>query len=716
MLNGRAKTVLAGALVLAGRERTMRRLRLVPDGASTLLRAWRTGGASLAVLILVSTFHGSALATSPDAEATPQAFALPMPDIPPFSMPSFPTPPAAPPAEVSSGAVVPPPGEEFLVVRGIEIPAFAMPAGMAPKEAPEEARSELAKSGVVAAPVAEPAPPVQRVEIETPPVPALNLSMLQVEPPVASAPVSSPSASALDLDVERAKALLEPLRAKLKIRASAVEQIAGFYAAREWRPLWIEADGRLGSKAQGALDAVAKAGAEGLDSARLLSILPVSIAEFVGRAEMPAERRAEAELALSLVAYAYAHDARGGRLEPNRLSSMLTPALSLPPAGDVLEQMAGAGAANEVRDALVAFNPPHAGYRALRDALAKLRAEPKGDPDVTASTGLSPQNLRTALPQNFMNGAGLNPGQDDARVPHMRIRLGLPAAEGITYDAALAEAVREFQRANNLKPDGRVTPRTRVTLEDLDAPLTRVQKAKAAPDDRIGTIIANMERWRWLPQELGRTHIFVNIPDFRLEMMDQGARVFETRVIVGKPERQTPVFSDQMEFLVVNPSWFIPPTILRKDVLPKLAADPGYAARMGYEVIRRGNSISVRQPPGERNALGHVKFMFPNEHAVYLHDTPGRHLFRADARAFSSGCVRVEGPFQLAERLLLKNQGLNERQLRAMVGGGERTIRLNEKVPVHLAYFTYQVNAEGELVRKPDLYGHDARIRRALSL
>lgn len=694
----------------------MRRLRLVPGGASTLSRDGRTGGVSLAVLILASAFSGSALATSPDAEPSPQAFALPMPDIPPFSMPPLPTPPAALPVEIPSGAIAPPLRDEFLVVRGVEIPGFAMPAGMVPKEAPEEARSEPVESAAVAAPVAEPTPPVQRVVIETPPVPALNLSMLRVDPPAVSAPLSAPSASALEVDAERAKAILEPLRAKLKIRAAAVEQITDFYAAREWRPLWIEAAGKLAPRAQGALDAIAKAGAEGLDSARLLSILPVSLAEFIGRADMPAERRAEAELALSLAAYAYAHDARGGRLEPNRLSSMLTPALSLPAAGDVLEQMASAGAANEVRDVLLAFNPPHAGYRALRDALAKLRAEPKGDPDITASTGPLSATLRAALPQNFMNGAGLNPGQEDARVPHMRIRLGLPAAEGITYDAALADAVREFQRANNLKPDGRVTPRTRAMLEDLDSPLTRVQKAKVAPDDRIGTIIANMERWRWLPQELGRTHIFVNIPDFRLEMMDQGARVFETRVIVGKPERQTPVFSDQMEFLVVNPSWFIPPTILRKDVLPKLAADPGYAARMGYEVIRRGNSISVRQPPGERNALGHVKFMFPNEHAVYLHDTPGRHLFRADARAFSSGCVRVEGPFQLAERLLLKNQGLNERQLRAMVGGGERTIRLNEKVPVHLAYFTYQVNAEGELVRKPDLYGHDARIRRALSL
>lgn len=690
----------------------MRRLRLVPGGASAFIRDCRTGGASLAVLILASALGGTALAASPDAEAPPQAMALPMPEIPPFAMPS-----AASVSETAPKAATEQSRDDFLVVRGIEIPAFAMPSGIVVAEPSREATTDPSKSAALAVPAPESAPPVQRVEIETPPIPALNLSMLRVDPPASPVPVpAQPAIAALDLDIERAKAILEPLRSKLKIRTAAVEQIAAFYAAREWQPVWIDADGKLAPKAQGALDAMAKASDEGLDPARLLSVLPVSLTEVSGRAALPSERRAEAELALSLAAYAYAHDARGGRLEPNRLSSMLTPTLSLPQAGDVLDSLAKASVAGDVRDALLAFNPPHAGYRALRGVLAKLRTEPKGDPELTASTGPNEAALRAALPQNFMNGAGLNPGQEDARVPHMRARLGLPAAESLTYDAALAEAVREFQRANSLKPDGRVTPRTRALLEDLDAPLTRVQKAKAAPDDRIATIIANMERWRWLPQELGRTHIFVNIPDFRLEMMNEGARIFETRVIVGKPERQTPVFSDQMEFLVVNPSWFIPPTILRKDVLPKLAADPGYAARMGYEVTRRGNSISVRQPPGNRNALGHVKFMFPNDHAVYLHDTPGRHLFRADTRAFSSGCVRVEGPFQLAEHLLLKSQGLNERQLRAMVGSSERTIRLNEKVPVHLAYFTYRVDENGVLVHKPDLYGHDARIRRALSL
>jgi murein L,D-transpeptidase YcbB/YkuD len=329
---------------------------------------------------------------------------------------------------------------------------------------------------------------------------------------------------------------------------------------------------------------------------------------------------------------------------------------------------------------------------------------------------LKPEVLRAELPANFMDGTLLVPGQEDARVPHLRRRLGLPAGERPVYDADLADAVREFQHANGLKPDGRITPRTRALLQDIDAPVSREQKAANAPDDLVGMLIANMERWRWLPPELGRTHIFVNIPEFRLQMMEEGARVFETRIIVGKPERQTPVFSDKLEFLVVNPSWHIPPTILRKDVLPKLAADPTYAARMGYQVIRNGNSISVRQPPGERNALGHVKFMFPNAHAVYLHDTPGRHLFRSEIRAFSSGCVRVDQPFALAEHLLLKRQGLNERQLRAMIGSGERTIRLTEAVPVHLAYFTLSVDENGALVRKPDLYGHDSRIRRAFSL
>lgn len=563
---------------------------------------------------------------------------------------------------------------------------------------------------------AEPAPPLQAgpIIIERPAPPEFDLSSLKVEPPQRAEPLA-PLPYRLAIAPEAAKGLIEPHRQRLKLKPSVSEQIVAAYEARDWQALWLKPDGGLATSVGGLVAQLSAAGEEGLDANRLLSVLPVSLSDLTKSEPITEEKRAEIDLLLSLAAVTYAQDARGGRLEPTKLSAMLTPELFLPPAGEVLERAAQAGTAGALREALAQYNPQHEGYRALKQALARLRAEPAHEPETTASA-LKPAELRAALPANFMDGALLVPGQEDQRVPHLRRRLGLPAGDQPVYDPALADAVREFQRANGLKPDGRITPRTRALLQDLDAPVTREEKAKAAPDDRVATLIANMERWRWLPPDLGRTHIFVNIPEFRLEIMDEGARIFETRVIVGKPERQTPVFSDKMEFLVVNPSWYIPPTILRKDVLPKLAADPTYAERMGYQVIRNGKSISVRQPPGDRNALGHVKFMFPNQHAVYLHDTPGRHLFRNDARALSSGCVRVDQPFALAERLLLRKQGLSERQLRAMVGGGERTIRLNETVPVHLAYFTLTVDEHGNLVSKPDIYGHDARIRRALSL
>ena len=171
-----------------------------------------------------------------------------------------------------------------------------------------------------------------------------------------------------------------------------------------------------------------------------------------------------------------------------------------------------------------------------------------------------------------------------------------------------------------------------------------------------------------------------------------------------------------MQFLVVNPSWFVPPSILKKEFLPKLAADPDYAAKRGYEVIRRGNQIYVKQPPGERNALGHIKFMFPNRHAVYLHDTPSRGLFGTERRAFSHGCVRVDQPFRLAEAVLGRDQGWSEARVRGLVGRGEQSVRLAKPLPVHLAYFTQSVDAQGRLQTFEDIYGHHRRLKAALGL
>jgi L,D-transpeptidase YcbB len=252
-----------------------------------------------------------------------------------------------------------------------------------------------------------------------------------------------------------------------------------------------------------------------------------------------------------------------------------------------------------------------------------------------------------------------------------------------------------------------------VTGSVEEKPATQAEPRSSTPI-QIADVLANMERWRWLPADLGERHIFVNIPEYKMRLVDHDRVTHESRVIVGKPNTQTPVFSDVMEHIVVNPSWSIPPSILRNEVLPKLAQDPNYAARMGYQVYRSGNRISVRQPPGERNALGLVKFMFPNEHAVYLHDTPNRSLFGRDQRAFSHGCVRVDQPFQLAE-FLLEAQGYDQARLRSLIGKGERTIKLDRPIPVHLTYFTLKQGENGTIEKIADIYGQDAPLKTALA-
>ena len=250
--------------------------------------------------------------------------------------------------------------------------------------------------------------------------------------------------------------------------------------------------------------------------------------------------------------------------------------------------------------------------------------------------------------------------------------------------------------------------------------------AGGKPNPRIGDIIANMERWRWLPADLGDAHVMVNIPSFQLQMKRAGRTVFETRVVVGKPQTPTPIFSHQMEYLVVNPYWNVPPSIALKEYLPLLQKNPAALQARGLQVVSRGKvvdpasvdwsrigrSVAIRQPPGERNALGHIKFMFPNDHAVYLHDTPSRGLFSTARRAYSHGCVRVQNPFALAALV----SGMGEGRLRGMVGGGERRLDLSDNVHVHLAYFTLETGEDGSLVAREDIYGHHRKTKALLGL
>jgi murein L,D-transpeptidase YcbB/YkuD len=375
------------------------------------------------------------------------------------------------------------------------------------------------------------------------------------------------------------------------------EALTAFYALGKFQPLWLK-DGAWTERARAVMERLGSASDDGLDPADYRVTTPA-------RDASPADL-ADAEVRLSAMAALYARDARGARIEPSRLSRLITPTLEVPGADEVLAHVA---AAPDAGQALASYNPPHEGYRALKSKLAEIRS-------------------------------------------------GVPARPRLEAD-----------------------------------------------------ILANMERWRWLPVDMGRRHVWVNIPEYKLRLVKDGGSTYEARVIVGKPDTQTPVFSDEMDHAVVNPSWYVPPSIFKNE----FHSDPAYAASRGYDVVRGKNgAVSIRQPPGERNALGFIKFMFPNQHAVYLHDTPNRRLFGAEKRAFSHGCVRLDQPFRFGEFVL--GAEWTEARLKSLIGGAERSIRLPQKVKVHLTYFTVFVDQGGELRQAADLYAVNNKVRVALGL
>ena len=650
------------------------------------LRQWRAVMAGVSAVALLAWQVPATLAADADRPPSDSSLVLadPARDLP---LPDYPSVPSAadfataddviraavaPPAELPQVVIAdqaPPLPDAMPVLADTPLrPAFDPPAAIAVAEPPYPVLPELQPAQQVpaaasVATAATPAPSPVDIAAPLPSYPTLAIEF----------PDGPVAASLRDLATTGPLALPQGLVLSKRDR----EAIIAFYAERDFEPLWIR-DKALTPAGKAIARQVQTADQDGLDPDAYPVLLPAPEAR-------PAVL-AQAELALSAAAFAYARDARGGRLEPSRLSTMLTPDLDVPKPDEVL---AALGQAADPAALLAGYQPRHAGYIALRRKLAELR-------DTTAAIAPRP---------TLGEGPVLTVGMDDPRVPLLRERLGLPARDDTAYDAALADAVRAFQRERRLPANGRLDPRT----------VSALQGNRPAGAFALADIVANMERWRWLPQDLGARHIFVNVPEFALRLVDRGDVIHTARVIVGKAETPTPVFSHAMDHVIVNPYWHIPPSILRKEVLPGLAADPDWAAKRGYEVIRRGNSISVRQPPGERNALGFIKFMFPNQHSVYLHDTPKRSLFATQQRAYSHGCVRVDQPFRLAE-FVLGEQGFTEERMRSMIGKGERTIRLKTPLPVHLAYFTVTVDEAGRLQRVNDLYGHDGRIKTALGL
>ena len=427
--------------------------------------------------------------------------------------------------------------------------------------------------------------------------------------------------------------------------------IGAFYAARGFEPVWVGANG-LTSAGRAALAQLDRAVEDGLNLSALS--LPKRVA-----AGLKPDELAQAEIAIAAAVVAYAEQASGSRIAPSRISPLISAAPSVADPGVALTETA---AAAEPGARLAAFNPPQKGYRELREELRRLVNFPPGS----------------------RRPAALDVGVDLAETPL------------VGDDAALApdpkfDAPRSKRGAR----------RSRAYTASADLALRSAWRRRRA------AILANMEMWRWEPRDMGARRIEVNIPDFSVEVFEGDTLIHSARVVVGKPKTPTPVFSNVMRYVLINPAWQVPDSIIKKEILPRLS----HFESLGYEVKMVGGRITVRQPPGEDNALGRLAFMFPNDHSVYLHDTPARELFSEDMRALSHGCIRVEDPLRLAELVL----GWPESRVSAAIGGPERTVFLPRPLPIHIEYFTDFVDEDGNLQERPDVYGLTQKVEGTLS-
>ncbi|MFL6813239.1 MAG: murein L,D-transpeptidase, partial [Bradyrhizobium sp.] len=367
---------------------------------------------------------------------------------------------------------------------------------------------------------------------------------------------------------------------------------------------------------------------------------------------------------------------------------------------DPNEVLTNVTTAKDASAALDGYNPPHKLYRELKAKLAELRGQ-GGGPVIQIAEG--PALKFTPARGKKDSVAAI----EDARVPQLRAKLGITEnADSTHYDSRVAEAVRKFQEAAELKPTGILDDRT---VRALNSPKR---------DRQIDTVIVNMERWRWLPRQLGaaslgNAYVILNIPDYTLKVMQNGAQVWNTRVVTGKPGiHATPLLTETMKFITVNPTWNVPPSIIYNEYLPALEQDPTVLQRMGLRLERASDgSIHISQPPGEANALGRIRFNFPNKFLVYQHDTPDKNLFAKEERAFSHGCMRVQNPDQYAATLLnitMANERYTPEKIRSMYGHSEIDLKFPTPIPVNITYQTAFVDEAGKLQLRKDVYGRDA--------
>ena len=453
-----------------------------------------------------------------------------------------------------------------------------------------------------------------------------------------------------------------------------------YYTAHNYAPVWSK-DGAATDSARAAIAYLGTVDREGLDPADYR-------APSFKTASSP-DQAAEADLRMTATLLTYAHHAQNGRVNPNHVVKEVAYNAEMLDPADALAKIAES---KDVAKTLAEFNPQHPLYQKLKAKLAELRG---GNVAGQVQIGKGPA-LKFAKSEVH-----------DARVADLRERLGLPAKNDDVYDRELADEVSAFQKERGLRANGELTAATVDAMNGVRRDHSR----------EVEIVVANMERWRWVSHDLGKAFSMLNIPDYTLKVYRDQQVLWQTRVVVGQPAKPTPLLTETMKYVTINPTWHVPPSIVHNEYLPALARDPGVLARYGLRVSYSGGQVSITQPPGDHNALGRIRFNFPNKFLVYQHDTPDKNLFALSRRAFSHGCQRVQDPVKYAEVMtsLGGAEGYSQDRIRRMIAAGSETdIKFVNPIPVHITYQTAFVDEAGRLEFRDDVYGEDARLIAAL--
>ncbi|WEX75981.1 murein L,D-transpeptidase [Sinorhizobium numidicum] len=491
----------------------------------------------------------------------------------------------------------------------------------------------------------------------------------------------------------------------VRAQADVAKAVENYYGAR-MDFLWIEGSG-IKARAKSALAVLSDAAKVGLDPVDYAVDVP---SDTFDHGDMIARQKElmRFEIAMSVAALTYVQDTVRGRIDPNKISGYHDFKRKSVDLSGFLEKIAGSG---NVAALIESQDPKSPQFAALKQELERLRAQT----DAAARVEIA-------------SGTLLKPGESNPELANVIAGIKLKASEALKtehavvlasyqgtpdYTPELVSVVEAFQKERGLKADGVVGQASIRVLTGGDSTADKINKVEIA-----------MEQARWLPDGLGSRYVFINQPAFTASYTDQGTEQFSMRVVVGSKANQTYFFQDEIQTVEVNPYWGVPQSIIVNEMLPKLRHDPGYLDRMGYQVEVGGRavpssavnwygstaSVAVRQPPSSDNALGELKILFPNAHAIYMHDTPSKSFFKRDQRALSHGCVRLAEPRRMAAAVLgvsVDNVG------KEIAGGRNKALQVPQKVPVYVSYFTAWPNKDGSVEYFNDVYERDMYMQRA---